>query len=256
VGAKLYVIMGSHACRSAMLMLDYKGIQYELVTIPSGLHPMALGLAGFAGTADPDRKIDGTRHRMLALGDHLGTVPALRYDGQRVMTNHDIARFLEDREPSPPLFPADASRREAVEEAERWGDDVLQMTARRLILTAGAAGKLSGGGSYGRLGPLLFSNPHVRRTAARLFSVLFSAGPGVEGRLLVEARELLERVDWWVGEGLLNGEELSVADFVIAPSVALLAYHRELGEDIERRPAGQLLDRVFAVRAPQPAGSR
>jgi hypothetical protein len=71
--------------------------------------------------------------------------------------------------------------------------------------------------------------------------------------LLVEARELLDRVDWWVGEGLLNGEELSVADFVIAPSVALLAYHRDLAEEIERRPAGQMLDRVFASRSPEPA---
>ncbi|HET7297054.1 MAG TPA: hypothetical protein VFI66_07910, partial [Gemmatimonadales bacterium] len=118
---KLYVIMGSHACRSAMLMLDFKGIPFQLVQLPSGMHSMGLALAGFAGTGDAARKVDGTKRRMMELGDHLGTVPALRYGEERVMTNHDIARFLEKQQPEPPLFPADPGWRERVEEAEAWG---------------------------------------------------------------------------------------------------------------------------------------
>ena len=35
---KLYVILGSHACRAGMLMLDHKGIPYRVVTLP-GLAP-------------------------------------------------------------------------------------------------------------------------------------------------------------------------------------------------------------------------
>jgi len=254
---KLYVIKGSHACRSAMLMLDYKGIPFELVTLPSGMHSMGLAMAGFAGTGDAARKVDGTKHRMIALGDHLGTVPALRYGEKRVMTNHDIARFLEREQPEPPLFPADPERRERVEEAEAWGDEILQMTARRLALVAGGSGQLIDGGSEGRLGPLLFANPHVRRTAVKMFSRVFAASPRDEPALLAESRELLERVDSYIAEGVLGGDELNVADFTIAPSVALLAYHRELAAQIEDGPAGQMLDRVFAVSesrqaSPQP----
>ena len=251
--AKLYVIKGSHACRSAILMLDYKGIPYELVTFPSGMHPMRLALAGFAGTANAQRTIDGSKHPMVSLNDRLGTVPALRYGDERVMTNHDIARFIEQREPASPLFPADAGLRERVEAAEAWGDQELQMSARRLILTAGGAGKLTTGGSEGLLGPLLFSNPQVRRYASRGFATVFASSQRREPQLLGQARAELDHVDELISAGTVNGEQLNVADFVIAPSVALLAYHRELGPEIEGRPGGRMLERVFAVRTPNGA---
>jgi hypothetical protein len=35
---KLYVILGSHACRTGMLKLEHKGIDYERVELPAGLH--------------------------------------------------------------------------------------------------------------------------------------------------------------------------------------------------------------------------
>ena len=47
--AKLYVILGSHACRAGILVLEHKGIDYELVELPTALHPFALRLHGFAG---------------------------------------------------------------------------------------------------------------------------------------------------------------------------------------------------------------
>ena len=46
---KLYVILGSHACRTGMLMLEHKGIEYERVELPTGLHPFLLPLRGFRG---------------------------------------------------------------------------------------------------------------------------------------------------------------------------------------------------------------
>src|ERR1700719_1922730 len=85
---KLYVIRGSHACRSAMLMLDHKSIPFTLVQLPAGMHPTGVALAGFSGTANAERKIDGTKRPMVAFSDRLGTVPALRYGDERVMTNH------------------------------------------------------------------------------------------------------------------------------------------------------------------------
>ena len=54
-------------------------------------------------------------------------MPALAADGERISTNHGIARFLDERHPEPPLFPADPAQRGAVEEAERWANETLQM---------------------------------------------------------------------------------------------------------------------------------
>ena len=111
----------------------------------------------------------------------MGTVPALRLDGQRVKTNREIARFLEGLCPDPPLFPADGERRRAVEEAERWGDEVFQMAARRVVLAAALHGRdaLVNRGDDGRLGPLLFRRQGMRLVGARLigFSVFVPTPP-------------------------------------------------------------------------------
>src|SRR5438876_9173477 len=115
--AKLYVILGSHACRTGMLLLEHKGIEYRPVQLPTGLHPLAVRLLGFAGNPAPFRRVDDRSPRMLGTADRLGTVPALRIDGQRVQTNREIARFLDRLRPDPPLFPVEADRRRAVEEA-------------------------------------------------------------------------------------------------------------------------------------------
>jgi hypothetical protein len=117
-----------------MLMLEHKGIPYRRIDLPAALHPLALRLHGFRGNAASFREIDDRPHRMLALADRMGTVPALLFDGNRVMRNRDIARFLEKRKPDPPLFPAEPDRRLAVEEAERWGDEIFQIVTSLALL--------------------------------------------------------------------------------------------------------------------------
>src|SRR5437870_3448980 len=122
---RLYVIPGSHACRSAILMVEHKQVPYRRVDIPTLLHPVAVRLRGF--DAGGETRVAGAlRPLPLRLGDRLGTVPALACDGQRVSTNHAITRFLDDRHPEPSLFPADPEQRRAVEEAERWANDTFQ----------------------------------------------------------------------------------------------------------------------------------
>ena len=44
---------------------------------------------------------------------------------------------------------------------------------------------------------------------------------------------------------MLDGAQLNVADFMIVPSLALLSYRLDLREQIARRPAGALLERVL-----------
>src|SRR5215212_9105021 len=111
---KLYVIPGSHACRSAMLMLEHKRISYRRVDIPTLLHPVVVRLHGF-NAGGQTRSAGGRRTFGLRLGDRLGTVPALAANGDRISTNHGIARFLDQQHPEPPLLPADPERRAKVE---------------------------------------------------------------------------------------------------------------------------------------------
>src|SRR3954462_9477552 len=133
---RLYVIPGSHACRSAMLMLDHKRVPYRRVDVVTLTHPVVARLHGF-NAGRQTRSAGARRPFALRLGDLLGTVPALAADGERVSTNHRIARFLDDRHPERPLLPADPERRRAVEEAERWANETFQMAARRIALCHG-----------------------------------------------------------------------------------------------------------------------
>jgi glutathione S-transferase len=244
----LYVISGSHACRTAMLMLDHKQLSYRRVQLPTGMHPFAVRALGFPGHKAPIREVEGSTGRSLALLDRLGTVPALRYGAEHVQTNRRIARFLDEVQPQAPLFPQDAQERQAVEEAERWGDEVFQMSARRLGLTGSLNGleNFRDRGNSGRLGALLSPSERLRVLGARgVTSVAFKANAKVEGQLVEELPALLDRIDAWLDAGVLGGEQLNAADYMIAPSIALIAYRLDLRPQIEARPAGAYVERVL-----------
>jgi glutathione S-transferase len=244
---KLYVILGSHACRTGMLLMEHKGIEYERVELPTGLHPFLLRFRGFKREKAPHRNIGGRRPQMLATADRMGTVPALQMNGDRVETNREIARYLERSQPDPPLFPSDTERRKAVEEAESWGSETFQMVARRLVLAASLhPDVLVNGANDGRLGPLLYRSQRVRLQGTRMFArFVFRANRQAEQELLASLPDLLDRIDEWVEAGVLNGEELNAADLMIAPSLALLTYRSDVRSDVERRPSSRLLDRVM-----------
>jgi len=245
LNAKLYVIPGSHPCRTGMLLLEHKNVPYESIELVPGVHPVAVRLLGFPGKTRRSHQLGDGRHPGLSIADRLGTVPALRYDGQRIQTCREIARFLDRVEPDPPLFPADPVRRRAVEEAELWGDDVLQMAARRLVLAAGRRGRLSDDGDDGRMGPLLYKTRRVRSRAMPILAYAFEVGNRVERELLEELPSMLDRVDAWIEAGVLNGEWLNAADYMIVSSIALLTYCADLAPQIAARPAGALVDRVL-----------
>src|SRR5919202_6557846 len=161
---KLYVIPGSHACRSAILMLEHKKVAYRRVDVVTLLHPLAVRLRGF--DAGGETRTAGARRTLgIRVGDLLGTVPALAADGERVSTNRQIARFLDARHPEPSLFPADSGRRRAVEEAERWANETLQMDARRIALAWAVRDPegASRAGAGGRMGYLLYRHELLRR---------------------------------------------------------------------------------------------
>jgi glutathione S-transferase len=247
---KLYVIPGSHACRSAMLMLEHKGLPYRRVDIVPLLHPVAVRLHGF-DAGGQTRSAGGKRTFGLRLGDRLGTVPALAANGHRLSTNHGIARFLDERHPDPPLFPADPERRAAVEEAEQWANGQLQMEARRIpgaaVVRDPAIAREAGNG---RMGYLLYKRAPVRRLVVPwILGRIFRSNPARDDELLAELSAMLDRIDAWIREGVLGGPQLNAADFMIAPSLALILYRPDVKPMFEGRPALELVDRLL----PEPA---
>jgi glutathione S-transferase len=244
---RLYVIPGSHACRSAMLMLEHKRVPYRRVDVVTLLHPVAVRLRGF--DAGGQRRSAGVRRPLpLRIGDQLGTVPALAADDRRVSTNHAIARFLDDRHPEPALFPADPEQRRAVEEAERWANETLQMAARR-ILGAGVLrdpSEFSRSAADGRMGHLLYRHALARRLIIpRIASRVFAVDGATDSELLAGLPGMLDRIDSWIADGVLGGDELNVADFMVAPSLALILYRHDVMPLFEGRPALGLVDRLL-----------
>jgi len=221
--ATLYAIPGSHAVKAGELMLQRKGIDYRRVNLPPGLHRLLVRALGFKG----DR------------------VPAVRFeDGRRAQGTRELPRVLDELVPEPRLVPDDPRALEA----EAWADDVLQQWARRIVAAAGVRDPdaLAGRGADGRLGPLLTHHDIARRTIAR--GVLRAFGVTREQIKADRERvgEILDRVDAWIAEGVLNGPELRSPDLAVASNLALAEYVLDLRPDFQGRPLMGLLDRVFS----------
>ena len=82
---------------------------------------------------------------------------------------------------------------------------------------------------------------------------VFRAGGSAEAKLRAALPEQLDHIDALIEQGVLNGDRLYAADFIIAPSLALLCYSRDLRPEIERRPAIGLVDRVLPEPSAEPA---
>ena len=222
---KLYVIPGSHPSRAAGLMLEHKGIPYKRVDmIPGPIKQAQLRLMGFPGD----------------------TVPALKLNGRKVQGSREISRALDEIQPEPPLFPADAKQRSAVEEAERWGDEVLQSMPRRVIWNA-----LSRDNSelttYSEDANLPVPAPIAARSGGMVVALAKRRNDATDENVrrdLIELPAVLDHVDELIKDKVIGGEDLNAADFQIAPSLRLAMTLEDLRPAIESRPAGELAMRV------------
>jgi glutathione S-transferase len=220
--AVFYAIPGSHAAQAGHLMLEHKGIPFRRVNIAPGFHRVYVRLRGFSG----DR------------------VPAVRFaDGRRAQGTRPLARALDELQPEPRLVPDDPR----VEEAERWGDEVLQQWARRMVVEAGIRDPevLHAHGGEGRLGWLLMKHDTPRRLMVRGVRRAYRMSSRQLREDQTRVGEMLDRVDAWIAEGVLNGEELNCADFQIAPSLALIDYRLDVRDELRARPAAALMERLL-----------
>jgi glutathione S-transferase len=218
VPATLYAFEISNPGLSVRLMLERKGIDYRFRRLPPGLHLQIVRALGFPAP----------------------TVPALKIHGKKVQGSREIARYLEERVPDPPLFPAEPAARAAVEDAERWGDEYLQDVPRFIL----------------RLGGL--RSQRLRRETARSLGLPL---PGLTGAIsypaawnLARRREVdeqkvrekldelpatMRRIDGLISGGVIGGGEPNAADFQIAGSVRLLLAIEGVGRAIDGTPAAE-----------------
>jgi glutathione S-transferase len=210
-------------------MLEHKGIEHERVDLPPVVSRVMMRAAGFPGNR----------------------VPALKIDGRKFQGSLNISRELDELQPEPPLFPTDPAARAAVEEAERWGEEVFQQMPRTISWWALKRRKsdqtsfLEGAGPMARLGmpsriAAATSGPIVRiairlndSTDETVRQTLASIGPA------------LDHIDGLIEEGVLGGEQPNAADFQIGGSLALLMSFDDIRERIELRPAADLARRLY-----------
>jgi glutathione S-transferase len=224
VNARLYVIPASHPAIAAELMLEHKGIPYKRKDLLPVISKGALRAVGFPGV----------------------TVPALKIDGQKVQGSRQIARELERLRPEPPLFPADPQQRAAVEEAERFGDEELQHPIRQ-ILWWGMKRDRAPLRSYSEGAKIGMPIGLAVKTAAPIvaLSARFNeAGDDNVKRDLASLPGLLDKVDAYIADGTIGGEQLNAADFQIATSLGLALTLDDLKPAIAGRPAAALAKRV------------
>ena len=199
-------------------MLERKDIDYKLVNFLPGAHPVMLRTRGFRGP----------------------TVPALKLDRRRVQTSRAIARALDEVQPEPRLFPADAEERLAVEEAERWGDQVLQSMPRRLfrwVAVRDPKFRAHLARAYGMPVPRVAG--FVNAPVARYFARRSGSTDERARSTLAMLPAALDHVDSLIAEGVIGGKEPNAADFQIGTSVRVLMTWDDLAPAIESRKAAK-----------------
>ena len=222
---KLYVVMASHPCWAVKRALELKGIEYKRVELPVTMHV-------------PLQRLRFSQ----------GTVPGLTVDGEKVIGSRKIMHRLYELQPEPPLYPSDREARARVEEADRWGDEILQSLARRMswwTLRANPRASISYGADSNIPLPGFAAaglTPLVSRIEWRINDVS-------DETVATDLRELpehLDRIDGWIADGTLAVDLPNAAALQIGSSLAMLNTMVDIRPLLADRAAFELAQRHFA----------
>lgn len=224
MAVKLFLIPGSHPCAAALKAAELKGIQHETKRLPPALH------AFYAKARFKDR-----------------TLPAMIVDGEKVQGTLQIIERFDQMVPEPRLFPVDPGQRARVEEAEQWGDTVIQDIGRRVIY--GHMQK-DFGVMENYLDYAQFQIPRpLRKPIGKFIVKLASIGTGATKkrvrRDLEQMPGYLDHVDGLIAEGVIGGEQPNAADLQILATIAVWMVHADLRAEIEGRPCGRAADKLY-----------
>ena len=192
----LWHIPVSHYNEKVRWALAYKGIEHERRAPVPGAH-MAVAVALTRGRSK--------------------TFPVLQLDGRAIGDSSEIIAALEELQPDPPLYPADASDRARALALEDFFDEELGPHIRLLAWHEATKDE----DSFGRFSSTMVPRP-LRRVAAPLTRTFLNLRYGVsdEGATAL-ARErvlaALDRLEAELGDGdYLVGDAFTVADLTAA----------------------------------------
>ena len=211
---RLFQIPFSHNCIKVRHVLDLKGLSYETVDINPALRGEVKRISGQT------------------------LVPVLVDRGHVVSGSTEIALYIDERHPDPPLLPDDPQDRAECLILSDWADEKFMALTRRLayfqVLSAPA-----------QLGQLFFPTapPAVQRAAgagsAQVLRLRFGISAERNRRDEREAgRAARLALDRLAGEEHLVGGRLSLADITLATMAAPLQY---AGREVRDDPAVRTL---------------
>ena len=191
---RLYQIPISPFCDKIRRILDVKRQPYEIHNL----------------------KVLETVTRLRSLNP-IGKVPALDHDGKVISDSTDIAHYLEQTFPDPPLVPRAAAERALAHIIEDWADESLYFYEARLRFTFAS--------NIARTAEMLLEgeNGFMRAIGAiaaprKMRDVLAKQGVGrkSEEQVLGDVARHADAVAGWLGtREWLVGERLTLADIAV-----------------------------------------
>jgi len=235
MAAKLYIVHGSHPCATVAKALEIKGIPFKIVELPP---PMHIPVQRFTF--------------------HKRTVPAVRFaDGEKLAGSRELLARLDEMVPEPALLPADPDARAAVLEAERWGEEVLQPLARRVVWPT-LKEHPEAAPSYTATSKIPFPAPLLKLSMpwiARIEMRVNKASNATRDADFAALGAHIDRIDAWLADGTLGAKPTpNRADLQIGSSLALLATFGDVRDRFGSRPAFQLAE-LFSIDGSMPSGT-
>jgi glutathione S-transferase len=217
-------------CDKVRRILQFKKLPYETREVPT-VHALTGQI----------RRRNGT-----------GKLPYLEDDGRMVADSSEIARYLEERYPTPPILPSDPAARARCHVLEDWADEslyfyemllrfMLPHNAKRwipVLVRADAAPVRAGA-------PMLVPRTLKKQLEAQ------GLGRKKLDDVLRDLDRHLDAVDGWLGEGKwLVGDALTLADISVYAQLFCVGGSDEGSRAIgKRQRIGSWMKRVEAATA-------
>jgi glutathione S-transferase len=213
---QLHQFRHSAFCEKVRLILAVKGLHADLIEVVPGMGQVALF------------RLSGQRQ-----------VPVL-VDGEEVVADStEIALYLEQRHPQPPLLPADGSARARVLLLEDWADTALAAGVRQALWQAAVADPVL----RSALLPEATPSPLRRLVGALPGGVLAPLNDTVSEVINpLQASQLRRNLDQLLvlvrHSSYLEGERLTLADLAVVAQLSLLRFAADAGAPLAGRGVG------------------
>jgi glutathione S-transferase len=210
---QLHQFRHSAFCEKVRLILAVKGLHADLIEVVPGMGQVALF------------RLSGQRQ-----------VPVL-VDGEEVVADStEIALYLEQRHPQPPLLPADGPARARVLLLEDWADTALAAGVRQALWQAAVADPVL----RSALLPEATPSPLRRLVGALPGGVLSPLNDTVSEVIHpLQASQLRRNLDQLLvlvrHSSYLEGEQLSLADLAVVAQLSLLRFAADAGAPLAGR---------------------